>query len=314
MSLISILKRSYYLRKIQGTFYCIQIAILGEKKWIEKNYKHTHGKKIDLKEPICLNEKINWLKLYYYKDFYRKCCDKFYVHEYLRDKLGHDLAPRMIFFTKNIKELSNENIPEYPCIIKVSNGTGTNLVVHNKNQYSNKFLQHYFKTQMVVARINATREHQYYDKTPYIIVEELLKDDKGSIPNDIKVFCFNGRIEFIYCSVDRAGENVRQVYDIDWNRLHFIWVPNADEKLFKKYDKSKSISCPRNFEKMKEIALKISEDFPFVRVDFYEANNRIYIGEITLHHGSGYDRFYPGKYDQYYGEKLKLPKANRRAK
>ena len=313
MDFIGFLKRNYYARKMQAFLYYIQIKALGEKKWIEKNYKASFNKTPDLANPITLNEKINWLKLNYYQDFYKECCDKYYIHDYLIKRLKYDYSPRLLFYTSRVEDLKNDNIPEFPCIIKVSNGTGTNLIVDKKNQYSDAYLQNYFKTQIVVAnsRVMATREHQYYTRAPYLVVEELLQDDQGSIPNDIKIFCFNQRIEFVYCSVDRKGSNVRQMYDENWNRLHFIWVPNASKEKYEKYEASVSIPMPHNFDEMKRIALEISKDFPFVRVDFYETSKGLFIGEITLHHGSGYDTFYPEKYDEFYGKKLELPDANR---
>lgn len=37
---------------------------------------------------------------------------------------------------------------------------------------------------------------------------------------------------------------------------------------------------------MKQYATKIAQDFKFVRVDFYEVNNRIYLGELTFTPGA----------------------------
>ena len=39
---------------------------------------------------------------------------------------------------------------------------------------------------------------------------------------------------------------------------------------------------PRNFEKMKEIAAKLSKPFPHVRIDFYETGDKLYVGEMTF--------------------------------
>jgi len=50
----------------------------------------------------------------------------------------------------------------------------------------------------------------------------------------------------------------------------------------------------------------IAKDFKYVRVDFYEVDKKLYYGEITLHHGSGYDHFIPEKWDEILGSKLQL--------
>lgn len=299
--------------KAYNRFLKLLISIEGEERWETRRFFRFHSYKPNFKEPKTLNEKIAWLKLNYLQPFYINCCDKYLVHQYLIDNLGKDYAPPLVFVTQNPKDLTFENIKEFPCIIKTSNGSGTNLIVQNKEQYSERYLQKLFSKYLVNSDIHTTisREHQYDIEKGYIVVESLLKDENGGIPNDYKFQYINGELEFIYCSVDRLGSNVRHVYDKDWNRLHFIWVAGADENLFKKYDNSPSIPIPDHFNEMKMLAEKLAKDFPLVRIDFYETPETIYIGEITLHHGSAHDSFYPPNYDIWYGNKLKLPQKNR---
>jgi hypothetical protein len=68
------------------------------------------------------------------------------------------------------------------------------------------------------------------------------------------------------------------------------------------------IPAPKSLAKMKEIGQKIAKYFKYVRVDFYDVDGRLYIGEITLHHGGGFDRFRPQEFDAIYGAKLDLNK------
>lgn len=308
------IKKSIIGRKIILIVKKIQIGLMGEKKWVSKNYESIIGKSINIDDPKTLNEKIVWLKVNYIQNNYRQCCDKYLLHRYLKERLGTDYAPKLLFVTKDPEQLTLDKINEFPCIIKVSNGSGSNLIVHNKSEFTDDYIRKFFKKEVFSACYHTivSREHQYVDKKPYIVVEQLLQDSEGNIPNDYKFLYINGKLQFIYCSVDRLGANVRQVYDKDWNRLHFIWVKNANETLFKKYDESESIERPRFYEEMVKVSYELAKDFPLVRIDFYETEQRIYIGEITLHHGSGTDKFYPDKYDAFYGEKFVLPKANRK--
>lgn len=316
MDIKELLKKSFCFRKAQYYYVKTSVRLFGEKRWIVNRYKKKTGKNIDVDNPITLNEKIVWLKLFFWEEFYVKACDKYFIHNYLVEKLGNDYAPPLLFATQEISELKNENISQFPCIVKVSNGSGTNLIIHRKDQYSDSFLQKYFRTQVAIANMEviSTGEHQYLKTKPYIVVEKLLQDENNGIPNDYKFLYINGELQFVYCSVDRLGSNVRQVYDPAWNRLHFLWVYKADEEMFRKHDSSPSIKKPINYDKMCKLSKEIAEDFPLVRVDFYELGNEVYVGEITLHHGSGEDLFYPSQYDEYYGEKLILPKPNRSAK
>ena len=308
--MINTKKMLYKSFRIAKSLY---ISIIGEERWESKQYKKAIGKFPDLKNPKTLNEKIAWLKINYLEDFFYQCCDKYLLHDYLKAKLGKDMAPRLLFVTQDPSEITYNNIKEFPCIIKVSNGSGANLIIKDRNQYTEAYLQNFFCKQIERSNLHAimTLEHQYLTNKPYIVVEELLKDTNGGIPNDYKFLYMNGNLAFIYCSVDRMGANVRQIYNQNWERLHFAWVARADEEIFQRYDNSASIPAPRNFQEMKTISAKLAKDFPLVRIDFYETEEKIYIGEITLHHGSGHDKFYPEKFDAFWGEKLNLPPKNR---
>lgn len=307
------LLESLLVWKCYTVFMKLYITIIGEEKWERKKFFQTQGYELNLSNPQTLNEKMAWLKLNYLEDFYKECCDKYLVHQYLKKKLGKDIAPRLIYVTQNPLDLTFENIKEFPCIIKTSNGSGTNLIVKSKEQYTEKYLQTLFKRYVIESELHtiSTREHQYDIEKPYIVVETLLQDNQGGIPNDYKFLYINGKLEFVYCSVDRMGANVRQVYDDNWNRLHFVWVEGADENIYNHYEDSLSIPKPNHFDEMKEIADRLSKDFPMVRIDFYETNGSLYIGEITLHHGSAHDRFYPKEYDVVFGKLLTLPEKNR---
>ena len=48
---------------------------------------------------------------------------------------------------------------------------------------------------------------------------------------------------------------------------------------------------------MIQIAEKLSEDFPYARVDLYNINGIIYFGEITFYPWSGYVKFHPDSFD-----------------
>lgn len=55
------------------------------------------------------------------------------------------------------------------------------------------------------------------------------------------------------------------------------------------------------------IAGDISEGLPFVRVDLYENNGKVYFGELTLYPGSGLEEFTPESYDRLLGDWIELP-------
>ena len=60
----------------------------------------------------------------------------------------------------------------------------------------------------------------------------------------------------------------------------------------------------------KELAKVLSKGVPFVRVDFYEINTKIYFGELTFYPGSGYISFEPEEWNKKLGDMLELPAKN----
>ena len=75
-------------------------------------------------------------------------------------------------------------------------------------------------------------------------------------------------------------------YDREWNAHPEYSVFNDN------YRKGRLLPKPENFERMREIAEKLSEDFPCVRVDLYNINGDIYFGELTFTSLGGLMNFY----------------------
>lgn len=69
----------------------------------------------------------------------------------------------------------------------------------------------------------------------------------------------------------------------------------------------KEIKRPSNFDQMVQIAKKLSEDFPFVRVDLYDSFGKIYISELTFVPTGGYMKLTPESVLKEWGEWLTLP-------
>ena len=57
---------------------------------------------------------------------------------------------------------------------------------------------------------------------------------------------------------------------------------------------------------MIEIAEKLSENIPHVRVDLYHSKNSVYFGELTFYDGSGFDEINPLEWDTKLGNMIQL--------
>lgn len=72
-------------------------------------------------------------------------------------------------------------------------------------------------------------------------------------------------------------------------------------KTKKKLDKK-----PEQLDLMLDYARKLSEDFKFVRVDFYIVGENIFLGELTFTPDGGIFNYKDRKTEIYWGNQIKL--------
>lgn len=289
--------------------YTLPYWIIGEKNWnifeTKRKYKLVFGRELSLNNPETLNEKLQWLKLNERDEYLTKCADKLLSRDIWK-KYGEDGLVPLVYKTYNWREINEARLPDYPCIIKCNTGCGNYVIVRDKEIADYRKIRNECKKWLTGNFYYKTQEYQYKNIKPCIMIEKLLLDKKGKIPNDYKLHYINGELQFIYCSIDREGLDYRSIYSPDWKLLDFEWLGKS---LHGKKSGS-PISKPATYERMVSIGSEIAKDFKYVRVDFYDVDGKLYYGEITLEHGSGYDTFIPEKYDYIYGKKLNLKNEN----
>lgn len=306
MELKKLLKKERYKNDLY--FHLSQVLVfflfkLPSEKWIiSKKFKMAHGYELDLDNPKTLNEKIQWLKLNDRKDEYTTMADKYAVRDYLSSRFGKEFLVPLYFHTDNWREITPQNINKFPCIVKANHTSGDYVILRSPNQVNWNELRRKCKYWLKRDYYVESQEWQYKNIHRKIVVEELLLTKAGTIPNDYKLHYINGELQFVYCSIDREGVDKRNIYDKDWNPLPFSWVSKATSENVR----GDEIDAPATFEKMKEIGNKVAAGMKYVRVDFYDVDGKLYFGEITLYHGSGFDIFVPQKYDKIFGEMIKL--------
>lgn len=289
-------------------YYKLRFEIPGKvlgNKWdvleTKRKFRKVFGRPIDLDEPVTLNEKMQWLKLHVHQPFHTTCADKLAART-VWEKYGEDGLVPLLYQTDDWRNITYDVIPDAPCIVKCNTGSGEYMIVRDRNKVDVKKLRQDCRKWMTGNYYYRSQEWQYKNIKPCIIIEKLLLDAKGHIPNDYKLHYINGELQFVYCSIDREGKNYRSIYSPSWERMNMEWVAPKDHKGVFGAD----IPCPTTFPRMAEIGADIAKDFAYVRVDFYDVDGKLYYGEITLHHGSGYDTFVPESWDKYYGDMLKL--------
>lgn len=106
------------------------------------------------------------------------------------------------------------------------------------------------------------------------------KDNPFEELKDYKFFCFNGKVKFFKVDFGRFVEHHANYYTPKGQLLDF------GEKGLEP-DPELLIQLPENLDKMVDLAEILSNGIPFLRVDFYNVNGRIYFGELTFYPASG---------------------------
>lgn len=263
-------------------------------------HKRLTGDWLNLKHPKTFDEKINWLSLYGPTEKMALCSDKIRVHDYLEEKNLSHLSNEILFETDDPEEINWSVLPEQ-FVIKTNNASKTNIIVKDKSTLDIKKTKKQLSKWLATNFGAANAEFHYDSIKPRILIEKFInfKDDK---PIDYKIFCFNGQPYFIYAVKDRdeSGYNfTRAIYDLNWKRI-FIQKEAAE------HDESISFEKPKYLDEMINYAKILSEDFSFVRVDFYETEDKVIFGEMTFTPRGGNTGIFPDGVQQMLGDLIKL--------
>jgi len=291
----------YYLlyipQKIWNKYRIIRDTKLSDKELIQIKYKEFLSKNVNLENPKLFTEKIQWLKLNDRRDLYTLCADKYLVRKYVEEKIDSKYLIPLVFMTENYKDINQNELPDYPTIVKTTHDSGGTFIIQDKKTYDFKKLRSELAQRLKNNFYYLNREWEYKNIKPKIIVEKLLKDDSGNKQlNDYKIYCFHGKPMFIQTIFDRGVETKEDWYDTDWNLLDVYYFSPI----------KKNVEKPKVLEELLSVAEKLSQDFPYVRVDLYVANNQVYFGELTFRPYGGFMKFVPESFDLELGNYLNL--------
>lgn len=243
---------------------------------LKKKFKKVRGYDGNFENPSYYEEKIQFRKLYGNHEFYALVADKYKVRQYVADRVGERyLIPLLGVYEKLTPEIF-QDLPER-FIIKANHGCKWNRIVFDKNQADLTELIDYFNGKMKQKFSSFTYEKHYEFIEPRIVIEALLLD-RGEIPWDYNIFCYNGPKGFD-CALSLASPDLSASghFDKHWN----VWESTLSQEQAERYVN------PKNFSEMIEVARALSADFDFVRVDLYNIDGKIYFGELTCTPASG---------------------------
>ena len=264
-------------------------------------YQRVMGEYLNLDNPRTFNEKIQWLKLYNSTPIKTRLADKYLVRDWVKEKIGEQYLIPLLGVYDKFEDIDFDKLPNQ-FVIKCNHGSGWNIIVKDKSKLNlSEVKEKLDKWMSTNFAFKVGCELHYKNMQPKIIIEKYMEDDSGDL-RDYKFLCFDGIVKYIWVDGERYSEHKRNLYDLKWNLLK---KKIGEGRI---YQNIKNCPKPYNLDKMIEFATLLSKDFSFVRVDFFEANKKLYFGEMTFTSASGTHITEPKSFIFELGDLIKLPK------
>ena len=268
-----------------------------DKWYLKVMWKQWMGYKLDLKRPKTFNEKLQWLKLYDRKPEYTLMVDKYRVKEWVANKVGSQYVIPTLAEWDSVEEINLDALPDQ-FVLKCNHDSGSVIVCRDKNSFDLDAAKKKLAAAMKQNFYWEFREWPYKNVKRKIFAEEYIGEDL----QDYRLYCFNGEPKLIYsyCNMSEKDGSKPEpsscdIMDIDWNPVPFR----------QKTPPRGNIPKPKQLDAFLEIARKLSQGIPFVRIDFYECD-KVFVGEMTFFPGGGFSEFHPQEWDVKLGEWLCL--------
>jgi len=307
----------YHAKRVKGTLYAKiinrnyknfmtkyhELYIKGEfnlenkRHFLEDWFINSVGYFPNIENPKTSNEKIQWYKLYYHDPLITKCIDKILFKDHIKEVLGSEYAIPLLGVYSNANAIDFDALPNQ-FVIKANYGSDAREIILVTDKAK-------LDLEGTRKKISGWEKPWWRDAwggyefvQPKILIEEYIEQIDGQV-YDYKFMCYNGEPNYIIFSTGRFKDQTLDFFDINWNVLDITSIAHPHSK--------NRIEQPKHLKQMVEISKTISKQFPLVRVDFFEAGDRLYVGELTFYPGGGLNKHDRIERDYELGEMIKLP-------
>ena len=283
---------------IESLYSVFGMHILPEKLYMKILFRAKLGYKLNLKDPKTFNEKLNWLKFYNRKPEYTMMVDKVAVKKYVSGIIGDEFVVPLYGAWENVLDIDWNSLPS-KFVLKTNHNSCYNLICRDLKTVDKKKVMGEMRKSLKKNLFYSLGEWPYKNVKPMVFAEKLLEyNNSANGPLiDYKFWCFDGKPTLMYFSV-KGKDCYENFYDMDFNivDINHRWPRHSPEFL-----------KPKCWDLMKTCASKLSKDIPFLRVDFYEVDSKMYFGELTFFDWAGLRPFDSYETDLYLGQFINLP-------
>lgn len=272
---------------------------LPDEDYVRKEWKSVRGTELNLESPQTFNEKLQWLKINNHKAEYTTMVDKYAAKKYVADKIGEEYIISTLGVWNKFDEIDFDSLPEQ-FVLKCTHDSGAIVICRDKKKFNKKEAQKKLIKYLKRKYYYCHREWPYKNVPPRIIAEKYMQDGTRAALTDYKFYCFNGTPRYLYVSTGMENHETARVSFVDMN-WEFANFGRTDYKPLEELPPK-----PDKFEEMTGIARTLSKDIPFLRVDLYEINGKVYFGELTFTPCAGMMPFDPPSADLEIGKMLDI--------
>lgn len=284
---------------MEEIFFNLQEKLNGYRKE-KRKFRQSNGYELNLMNPLSYSEKVVWKKIYDRNPLLPVVTDKYRVREYLRYILGEkgaqDILVPLLYVTDKPETIPFDNLPE-EYIIKPNHASGRHIIIEKSSVVNRR--QIIVQCRKWLSKPYGLKAHEwaYQRINRKIVVEKLLRDENGRLPNDYKFFIFHGKCDLIIVVYERFVDKSVSYYTPEWELLD---IRDKDKQATYRQRR------PENLDSMISLAELLGAHFDAVRVDLYLINKKIYFGELTNYSLSGRSGLAPRSYDYELGSKWKI--------
>ena len=249
--------------------------LLFPKLYIAIQYRYITGRRLSLKHPQTYTEKLQAYRVNVYPNdpLVISCTDRLGLMEYLKSNNLDAYQVPILGIYDSFDQIDFASLPNQ-FVIKCTHASGFNKIVLNKSSLNLRSLKRLVTRWLKTNYGKMTYEMHYASIPPRILIEAYL--GKGeSLPLEYKLHCFQGHMNYFYV-VSGRGSDIRYT--------HFLrdWTPYPGAQFNGWKSSSYPILEPKTFSDMIVISEKLAKPFPFVRVDMYDIDGKIYVSELTF--------------------------------
>ena len=274
-------------------------------KYALKYYKINCKRACNISDPKLLSEKIQWYTFFYKNPLCPYIVDKVTFKDYVKEKIGEGYTIPLIASWKSVDEFEKdwwgETLPKEFCLKSNLQSDGKCIrIIHDKDSVDFAELKKEISEWLKPENTNMNSlARNFYMSTPQVLAEEYMSNFENLLC-DYKFFCFEGNPYCMYVAENDFENSQYPItfYRLDWTRIDVQYGQHQ----------TKEFTKPNHYEEMIEIAKKLSKGFPFVRVDFFDTEQKLYVAELTFNPGGGFFNFNPISFDREMGDLFVIPK------